>query len=510
MKIILFLIIFSLSTASAKEKVESRSRTCKESTVPSAFDCSTERFSTQYFSIDKIKIPYVEEPALQKLGRYRAASGPILAQINNNEIFIISQSGRISTLHLDNNKVVHNTLPNISSGLFEFPGTKRYNYVETGPRILGAVVVNNTLYVSLHIYNAKDDLINAAVISHTMDSNNLEWKQEWLSLALDVSYYALGSGGKLSYKDNYFYLTVGDQSLDRKNGAMSDFAAQNPILPWGKVLYFKLVDNKLSRPVVCSIGHRNPSGLVLRKNRGILVFEHGPRGGDEINNIKCGKNYGWPYFSYGTAYQSYGVYPSAAKPLMYEDPIYYFTPSIAVSSAVEIIGFSQEWDGNILLGTLKDQSLYRIKFNHNGSVQNVERILFKNRVRDIVQVSGSIVISTDSSEMFVLKKSDENLYVNQVAPVSKCIICHAINNSKDASYGPNLYNLFGREVGGLASYEYSSAFKIIGTKRKWDQESLSKFLKNPNAYIPGTKMPVVNLTDFEIQQILEYFKKQGL
>ena len=157
----------------------------------------------------------------------------------------------------------------------------------------------------------------------------------------------MGNGGKLAIYQDKLFFTIGDQSLDRANGVPSDFAPQNWEMPWGKTLYFSL--NKFPvKPVICSAGHRNPQGLYITTSGIIYETEHGPRGGDELNIVKCGGNYGWPNVSYGTSYWSYGSsFPAKLNTFYdkllnffkskYVEPIYFFTPSPALSSLIQVV-----------------------------------------------------------------------------------------------------------------------------------------------------------------------------
>jgi glucose/arabinose dehydrogenase len=141
---------------------------------------------------------------------------------------------------------------------------------------------------------------------------------------------------------------------------------------------------------IFSTGHRNPQGLYVSKNI-ILSTEHGPRGGDEINRIFKGKNYGWPVASYGETYnENYSNkdqfnYKKNHYNLGFEEPLFAFTPSIGITQILPVnIKFSERWENSFLIGSLRAQSLYRVVFDHNFTrVINFEKILISNRIRDI-------------------------------------------------------------------------------------------------------------------------------
>jgi glucose/arabinose dehydrogenase len=138
-------------------------------------------------------------------------------------------------------------------------------------------------------------------------------------------------------------------------------------------------------PSIWSFGNRNPQGLARDPDTGILwEVEHGPRGGDELNRIEKGRNYGWPVITYGMNYDGTPMTDRTAAEGM-EQPVTYWVPSIAVSS-VEIYRSDvfEPWKGNLLVGALAQQELRRLVLE-NGRVTHQE-VLFKNggRVRDVV------------------------------------------------------------------------------------------------------------------------------
>ena len=137
-----------------------------------------------------------------------------------------------------------------------------------------------------------------------------------------------------------------------------------------------------------SSGHRNPQGLFINEKNIILSTEHGPRGGDEINKIIEGKNYGWPISSYG---ESYGLqakklkYEKSHSEFNFEEPIYAFVPSIGISQIIKVPqSFSPKWQDNYLITSLRALSIYRVKFDKNYSrIITMEKIRIGKRIRDI-------------------------------------------------------------------------------------------------------------------------------
>ena len=150
---------------------------------------------------------------------------------------------------------------------------------------------------------------------------------------------------------------------------------------------------------IWSYGHRNPQGLAQHPLTGALYdVEHGPRGGDELNLVEKGKNYGWPTITYGMNYDGSPMTDKTAAPDL-EQPLTYWVPSIAVSSIAFYTGDKfPAWRNNLLLGSLAAQELRRLEVN--GTTVKQE-ILFKNigRLRDVVVgPDGAIYIAFNQTD----------------------------------------------------------------------------------------------------------------
>ena len=157
----------------------------------------------------------------------------------------------------------------------------------------------------------------------------------------------------------------------------------------GSVIYsINLNDKEME---IISSGHRNPQGLFVTADNNILLTEHGPRGGDEINKVEKGKNYGWPISSYGENY-----YKGLSKDEEYrfkkshenyglKEPVYSFVPSIGISQIIELPNkFSKKWQDNFLVSSMKAGSIYRIKFSKDYErIITWEKIRVGKRIRDI-------------------------------------------------------------------------------------------------------------------------------
>ncbi|HMR16194.1 MAG TPA: PQQ-dependent sugar dehydrogenase, partial [Mariniflexile sp.] len=152
-----------------------------------------------------------------------------------------------------------------------------------------------------------------------------------------------------------------------------------------------------AKKAIYCYGNRNPQGLIINPDTGdIWEHEHGPKGGDEINIIQKGKNYGWQVISYGINYDGTSFTDITEKEGM-EQPVFYWVPSIAPSGFAFVTSNKYpDWKGNMLVGALKFEYLERLVLN-NGKVVKREKLLEKvGRVRDVVQApDGYIYVAVE-------------------------------------------------------------------------------------------------------------------
>ena len=345
--------------------------------------------TSAYFDISLRKYKFPRE--------VQGKGGAILAEKSN--LIFASAEGDFFKINLKNMVYLENYLPKIYLGQDSVKKSKKYTYQELPPRVHDLYFYNGYYYVSYDKYNSAQDSI---VFCLARMKKGSRWEVLYESPPLDVSYYAKGSGGKITAFDNKVFFTVGDYSLDRINKLPSDVAPQNKKLPFGKVNYIDL-NNKSFH--IYSMGHRNPLGLLILRNGKMLSSENGPQGGDEINEIIEGKNYGWPYASFGTVYGDFSEYRDKLKnPLFqnYEPPIFAFVPSVAPTSMIQVFGFNKKWDGDILLGSLKAMTLFHLKLIDNRVVFS-EPIPIGFRIRDLKQVDNKIIILDDEGALIEIK-----------------------------------------------------------------------------------------------------------
>ena len=159
-----------------------------------------------------------------------------------------------------------------------------------------------------------------------------------------------------------------------------------------------------ARPEIWSLGHRNAQGLALLPGTDKLwEHEHGPRGGDEVNLIERGRNYGWPVIGFGIDYSGARIHESTHKTGM-EQPAWYWVPSIAPSGMTFYDGtLWPAWRGNLLVGALAGRLVTRLELSGDKIVKE-ERLALGARVRDVRQgPDGALWLATDETDGRILR-----------------------------------------------------------------------------------------------------------
>ncbi|WP_120968440.1 PQQ-dependent sugar dehydrogenase [Comamonas sp. lk] len=163
-------------------------------------------------------------------------------------------------------------------------------------------------------------------------------------------------------------------------------------------------------PEIWSYGHRNPQGAALAPDGTLWMHEHGPQGGDEINHIEPGKNYGWPVTTYGENYGGGKIGQGITQQSGMEQPLHYWVPSIAPSGMAFITSerYGPEWKGSLVVGALKAQHLERLSFANATSRRiTASEVLLPRlgqRVRDVRQgPDGWLYLLTDASDGQLLR-----------------------------------------------------------------------------------------------------------
>ncbi len=209
-------------------------------------------------------------------------------------------------------------------------------------------------------------------------------------------------GSRFVFDQGYLYFGIGDRGYQDK--------AQDISLPNGNI--YRIHDDgrvpadnpfvgvKGAYTEIWSYGHRNPQGLSMHPVTGDLYdSEHGPRGGDEINLIKKGVNYGWPVITYGMNYNGTPITKITEKEGM-EQPLHYWTPSIAVSDMDFYSGDAfSAWKNDLLVGSLAKEELWRLTLEGNKLVHKELVLKDQGRLRAVhVGPDGNIYLAVDADD----------------------------------------------------------------------------------------------------------------
>lgn len=226
-------------------------------------------------------------------------------------------------------------------------------------------------------------------------------------------------GSRIEFDRNgLLYLSIGEGGPSTYGGASSpNKNAQNVQTEWGKVHRMTdtgavpadnpVLPGNTAATTVYSYGHRNPQGLILNPTTGDLwESEHSAKGGDELNIVQKGKNYGWPLVSSGVNYDGTTI---SASPTMagVESPLFTWTPSIGPCGLAFITSDSfKSWKGNLLVGGLALTYLSRLELNGNQVVRE-SKLLEGNRVRNVKQApDGSIYVSVEGPGRIIRLSAD--------------------------------------------------------------------------------------------------------
>jgi len=316
------------------------------------------------------------------------------------------------------------------------------------------------------------------------------------------------AGGRMvEMVDGRILFTVGDFKND---GVKRDISTADPSNSYGKLHILDLASGVTE---VFSTGHRNAQGLVIASDGRIWSTEHGPSGGDEVNLIRRGANYGWPVATYGRdcrtcAWQQQGKHDGHGL------PVFAFVPSIGISNLVELQDFASIWDGDLLVASLKQETLHRLHIRE-GRVVLDEPIRIGDRLRDIQMLDdGRVAIWTDSGKLMFLTADKApaqsallaaKLSEDAQDTIEQCRACHDLD---PGIAGPDRLSLWGvheREKASLPGGQYSDALKAVGGN--WDDAALDAFLVSPASAIPGTSMAFEGIQDAALRQtIIDYLK----
>ena len=311
-----------------------------------------------------------------------------IAVYSDDEVLITERGGNLFKVNIKNgSKLKIRNLPRVFSvrqgGLLDIlvdqnSGSKRTIYI-----CYSSKVVNGS---------------STSLLVGELEGNELK-KKKVLFRANNVSDSSVHFGCRLAILGNEIFMSIGDRG--------NRFEAQDKNSHAGSVIRLNKVNGSSQNlnnvnswsPELFTKGHRNPQGMAINpRTNEIWVNEHGPKGGDEINIIKLGRNYGWPIVTFGEEYWGGKIGQGITTLEGFEDPIWYWVPSIAPSGMTFYNkNMFPEFKGNLLVSSLKFKSIYVVELKNGMPFK--EKALFKNkfgRIRDIEQLKdGSILIISD-------------------------------------------------------------------------------------------------------------------
>ncbi|MFD2588319.1 PQQ-dependent sugar dehydrogenase [Croceitalea marina] len=316
---------------------------------------------------------------------------------SKNSILITEKSGKL-ILVKDGEKTQIQGLPNIYER-----GQGGFLDIELHPDYEN----NGWIYFSYSSSDGDGNGGNTAIMRAKLKNNELVAK-EILYKGVPNTTKGQHWGSRLEFDDaGFLYFSIGDRGN-------RDVNPQDITRDGGKIYRIHddgripndnpFIGEKGAKKAIYSYGHRNPQGLVKNPITGdIWNHEHGPRGGDEINIIKKGRNYGWPIITYGINYVGTKITDETSRPGM-EQPLYQWTPSIAPSGMTFVTSEKYKgWKGSLLVGSLAFQYLERLELRNNKVVYREKLLDGLGRVRNVRQgPDGFIYVSVEGKGIYKL------------------------------------------------------------------------------------------------------------
>lgn len=447
-----------------------------------------------------------DQPFAKSIGALTVVDGRVVVMDWIGGVFVF-ENGHLAKR--DFPPLPNNAEAYVQSGLEPFSAaTLRLHDVEY-------ITAGSTLAVAYESFDVKEKRPRVAVSVIEIDpktvTSNGAWRTVFQSDALLSERYAgQAGGGRLVAKGaDRLLLTVGEFNQD---GVMMESAkvSQDPESTFGKIFE---IEWAIGNHRMISRGHRNPQGLLVTAAGVVFATEHGPAGGDELNRIVEGANYGWPNVTLGTDYDTY-TWPGDPVPgghAGYEMPTFAWVPSVGVSNLIEVRGFDRAWDGDLLVASLKAQTLFRLRMV-DGRVIYSEPIWIGQRIRDIAATpSGEIVLWTDDAQLIFVsvdreaqKRDKRGLGFLGQAELTSCMACHHFDVTGPTHLAPSLKNIVGRAVASDGFTRYSPGLKAAGGV--WTEDRLKAFIANPSEFASGSSMPKLPLSEKEIATIVELLK----
>lgn len=339
------------------------------------------------------------------------------------------------------------------------------------------------------------------------------------SYRYNSGFQSTNTGGRLLQLDAETLLfTVGDHHLDGVNS--EQMVSQDSASDYGKIL---TIHPSSGARGIFAMGLRNPQGLTRDVAGRLWETEHGPEGGDELNLLQRGRNYGWPLVTHGRQYSaaSWPLNGTAQTGTSFEPSVYSWVPSIAPSNLVRIADRPANWAGDIVVSSLRASSLFRLRFE-GARVAYVEQIPFGARIRDMELLStGELALWLDTRELVILREASATDGAAPVFPVAftaaetrsglpeamqVCASCHSLRPGQSSLAAPSLFGVVGRDIASTSFPAYSRA--LTSLSGMWSPDRLREFLLAPERVAPGTTMASQAVQDPALAgQIVQYLNR---
>ncbi len=289
------------------------------------------------------------------------------------------------------------------------------------------ITIGRAAAASERINDSRFAITDISVLTQTAETAQLlisypRFNSEGRCVTVVVYSYRANFGAQPSLKRGKMWFQskpcVAISAVQHAAGRMELIDAKSAYLTIGDLGYPEIGDKtkrgtlgtvmKISAKKVTQIssGHRNAQGILLI-GKDLYTSEHGPRGGDELNLIQQGIDYGWPTVTYGERY-SPGDYVSPTNPEShngFRKPLTYWVPSVAPTELIQLPAASAwgQWSSSIVMGTLREESLIFIQMNNKRVVGQMQTVNVYERIRDLdVTKDGSIIATTDSGKLLVI------------------------------------------------------------------------------------------------------------
>jgi len=492
---LLFLAMRRAGSSSLTARLSGRSVTAVSAQREEILTASGYTLSAIYYSG---RFPTYNKPAL---------GGAITPDPNGNGYLLVRSRGELYRFHWDSAGAlrVEPVGLRVPINNAEFEADVPKSGIETeGFRVAGIlaqpVAEGTEIFVTHHFWNRAEKCfvfrLSSIVIPRdgAVSGSAGKWRTVYetqpclpLKRGRGTPFAGVQVGGRLArFGDNRLLMTVGDLQFDGWYGS-PDYV-EDMKTPYGKTM---LIDPAKGTASIFTSGNRNEQGLTIDAEGRIWETEHGPQGGDELNLLKQGQNYGWPNHTYGTEYGSV-IWPlndQSVGQSNYVRPVYAWVPSIGISDLVAVRDSAFErWRNDLLIGSLSGRQLWRVRLEE-GRVVYAEPIRIGERIRAIASGKGEFVLWSDQETIIritpakALTKGAESFSLN-------CGSCHQLAENR---IGPRLGGVVDRPVASSAGYDYSAAMRGFGGK--WTPERLNAFITRPDSLVPGTAMRYGGISD---------------